>query len=224
MSLLKPRQAEQLDDFGSRLQHRILTALTAKVTAVNGRTVDVTCLQQYPGEKALKLTEVPIVHLGTAEMAVMVGVGVGAEGLVIFHKLDPSDAWRLNDVAEVQKMREHGTYGEFIPRRAALDTEAEWPEAGEIRVGKLDASLELRISADAITLKAPTVNLVSESPSDAAALASLVDQLFTTLKSAVASGLTAVGVGVAANGPAGATAFNAAFNPTSVASSGVKLE
>lgn len=80
-----------------------------------------------------------------------------------------------------------------------------------------------------------TVSL-DQNPDDAAAVASLVlDELnavkaeLTTLKGAIAAGLTAVGVALAANGPAGATAFNSALgpfphSPSSVASTTVLLK
>jgi len=143
---------------------------------------------------------------------------------VVFHRLDPSETYRLNEPVEIKNLREHGFYPEFFPRCASEDSPGEWPASGEISVGLPDASVELRVTADAITVKAPVVNLVSESPGDYAALASLVDQNFTDLKIQVAAALTAVGVGPAANGPGAATSFNGAFNPISVASDKVGLE
>lgn len=224
MSLLEPREAQRLEEFGSRLQHRIQTAASAKVRKVSGRLVDLDVLQIYPGEAKVVLRDVPVVHLGTATIGVRIGLEVGAEGLVVFHRLDPSETYRLNEPVEIKNLREHGFYPEFFPRCASEDSPGEWPASGEISVGLPDASVELRVTADAITVKAPVVNLVSESPGDYAALASLVDQNFTDLKIQVAAALTAVGVGPAANGPGAATSFNGAFNPISVASDKVGLE
>lgn len=224
MSILQPREAERLADLTARFQHRLFTAMTAKVTKANGRTVNVEILQRYPGESTLKITDVPVVHVGSAEMAVMVGVAVGDEGLVIFHKLDPSDAWRLNDVVDVRNLREHGTYAEFLPRRAALDTEAEWPDAGEITVGKPDGSIQLKVTASSITVKAPHVNLVSDSPGDAPALASEVDSMMSSLKTTLVAAFNAVGAAMAANGALGAAQISSNFNPTTVASDKVSLE
>jgi len=200
MSLLEPREAQRLEEFGSRLQHRIQTAASAKVRKVSGRLVDLDVLQIYPGEAKVVLRDVPVVHLGTATIGVRIGLEVGAEGLVVFHRLDPSETYRLNEPVEIKNLREHGFYPEFFPRCASEDSPGEWPASGEISVGLPDASVELRVTADAITVKAPTVNLVSDSPGDYAALASKTEAALDVLKSALDQVATELGAAAAGMG------------------------
>ncbi len=226
MSKLKPRLSEILDDFQFRVQRRIFTTLAGKVTAVAGRTVTLQILQQYPGEEPITCAEVPVVQISTDRLRISIGVDVDDEGLVVFHKLDPSDALRLNDVTVIKNWREHGLYAEFIPRRASEATEwPTYPEPNEIVIGDYDGNVEIRLDGDAGEVSiVGNVNLGAVSPADAIALASKVDQNLTTLKTAVAAGLTAVGAGAAANGPAGATTFNGAFTPQPVGSNTIKAQ
>lgn len=56
-----------------------------------------------------------------------------------------------------------------------------------------------------------TLSLGEQMPADFVALASLVDQSFAHLKAAIDLGFTAVGVGAAASGPLGKTAFDNAL-------------
>lgn len=100
-----------------------------------------------------------------------------------------------------------------LHKRSALPTT---PNDGECGLHYL-GTWKVFVAADG------SVHLGAKDPGDFVALASKVDAAISTLKTAIGAGFTAVGVGVAANGPAGKTAFDsAAAAIASSASSEVK--
>jgi hypothetical protein len=222
MSTLEPRQAEIFESFAEKLQRRIHTHLCGKVVSYdsNERLATVRPLQEHPLEDRLDdFVGIPVIWSSTGRWASEGGLQVGDPGLILFHELDPSEVYRLGGEAAVKNLRRHGYYAEFLPR--AVTPYARGPALGpnEWVIGSVDGEVQLVLSTDGtVTIKASTIKLGSDAPGDAVALASIVDQHFTAIKTAIASGFTAVGVGAAANGPSGATAFNGAFNPTPTAS------
>lgn len=93
------------------------------------------------------------------------------------------------------------------------------PAAGEGGLHYL-GTYKLFLAADG------SVHVGQKDPTDFVALASKVDAQLTAFKTAIAAGLTAVGVGAAANGPTGASAFNSSLgpNPLPVGSTSVRCK
>ena len=223
MSTLNPRQAEIFESFAEKLQRRIHTNLCGEVVSYDStnRLATVKALQKHPEEDALdNFVDIQVIWSSTGRWSSEGGLQVGDPGLIICHELDPAEVYRLGGEAGIRNLRRHGYYVEFLPRLVSPYMRGPALGPNDWAIGSTDGTVQLKLSTDGtITVKGGTINLGSDSPGDAVSLASLVDQHFTTLKTAVAAGLTAVGVGAAANGPAGATTFNGAFNPTPTGSS-----
>lgn len=178
--------------------------------------------------RSFPVLSVPVAFIRGGGYFVSVPLAAGDTGMLVFSEL-PIDRWRSSgQESHPVNARRHGVgnavfYPGVRPRAQALNEDG------------VDDHLVLGKEGGAqVHVKADQVNLYEASAADFVALAAKVaTELnrvkadFTTLKTAIATGLTSVGIGGAANGGTGATAFNSAAsavpsNPASVAASKVK--
>lgn len=204
---------------------RVMTTLPGKIVSYDPATkLAVVEPMVHNGAPISPLPDVPIKWPRFGGYRLVGPLNKGDEVTIHFLKWDPSRFRVSGELGEANLKRDCGMYAIAVP---GSESDADYDGGGDamLHLGTDDAVTEIKVSPNAITLKAATVNLTADAPSDAAALASQVDQQFTAIKAAIAAGLNAiVGLaGVAPIGAAGASAFNAAFTPTTVASTKVKL-
>lgn len=219
----QPSEAEVLRRAMESATRTVMTTLPGKVVSYDPTTkLAVVEPTAHNGNPLPPIPDVPVKWPRFGGYRLVGPLNKGDEVTLHFHKWDPSRFRESGETSQANLARDAGVYPIAVPGSEA-DTGYNGGGDSSLHLGTNNAVTEIKVSANSITLKAATVNLTADAPVDAAALASQVDAQFTSLKAAVAAGLTAVGVGGAANGPAGATAFNGAFTPTSVASTKVKI-
>lgn len=178
-------------------------------------------IMAYVDEPFADQEDVPVVFAGTDAFAIEFDLPAGTQGVVVYYMIDPDEYVRTKSQAQAKNHRLHGLRGEFWPRPNEVSATRPEPVGdGELRVSSSDGNFMLKVAPSGeVTLKAPKLNLASDAPSDAMALASLVDQELSTLRTAVSAGFDAL-VG-APSGPIGTPAklaFEGAFNPAPVGS------
>lgn len=222
----QPSEAEILRAAMEAAVKTVMTSLPGKVVSYDPATKLATIEPMvHNGNPIPPIPDVPIKWPRFGGYRLVGPLDAGDEVTLHFHKWDPSRFRVSGELSQSNVTRDAGIYAYAVPgSESSTDT---YNGGGDalLHLGTDNAVTEIKVSSNAITLKAATVNLTADAPSDAAARASLTDQQFTTLKSAIAAGFNAiVGLaGPATIGAAGAAAFNTAFNPTSVASTKVKL-
>jgi len=187
----------------------------------------------YAGDEPLDpIEDVPVLFPRGGGFRLVWDLKKGDEVEIKNADVDPSRFRVTGETSLSDNVRRGGMYANAIPSSSSDPRLAEiTSEAGAISLGTDDGTTDIVVKDGSIDVLSSTVNVVADTiklgattTADYVALASKVDQLFTTLKAAIAAGLTAVGAGPAANGATGATAFNSAFSPTSVASSKVGID
>lgn len=200
----------------------VMTSLPGKVVSYDSTTQRATVEPTvHNGNPLPPIPDVPVKWPRFGSYRLIGPLQIGNEVTLHFYKWDPSRFRVSGEKSASNHTRDTGIYAIAVPGSEA-ETNPYDDDGGSLHLGSTIS--DIVITESSISLKTDIVNLSSDAPSDAAALASQVDQLFTTLKSAISSGLTAVGAGGAANGATGASTFNSAFNPTSVASPKVKID
>ncbi len=204
----------------------------------------------YDGAEAMEpIEDVPVLFPRGGGFRLVFPLVKGDEVEIRFSKVDPARFLVTGEVSKADNVRRGGLYGFAVPASIS-DTllSGITSVANSIHIGLDDGSTDIVIKDGEVqvlgaTLKvgdnnttdvivtsgtvkvvANAIKLGAATTTDFVALASKVDQNLTTLKTAIASGFTAVGVSTAANGPLGATTFNAAFSPVAVGSTKVGID
>ena len=214
-------------------QHRMLdvhTAIPCEVLAYDAaaQTVDVRpqvkhYVLSFDGARTAEalpdLYGVPVAFPRAGGFHMTFPIAAGDYVLVLFSE-EPTQAWRSKArLLAPGLLDRHGLNGPFaipcgFPDKKKLGTA---PPTDAVEIASDDGAAAVVVKGSEILLGDATAtdsaSLDSKVQDELARLKAELDAVkadLTTLKSAVASGLTAVGVSPAANGPAGATAFNTA--------------
>lgn len=158
------------------------------------------------------LPSVPVVWPAGGGFFLSLPLAAGDTGLLVFCEL-PIDRWRAtgqeSHPADVR--RHHVTSAIFFPGLlVAAQAHAEPSQAADAVFGKTGGAVVHLKPSGEVHLGAPTATAFVALATLVAVELTRINADFTALKSAIATGLTAVGAALAANGATGAAAFNGA--------------
>lgn len=221
----EPSDAEVLRAAMNAAVKTVMTTLPGKVVSYNPTTKRATIEPMvHNGNPLQPIPDVPVKWPRFGGYRFVGPLNPGDEVTLHFHQLDPTRFRVSGDKSEANLLRPCGIYPIAVPGSESETSTYDGGGDALLHIGTDNADTEIKLGANAVTIKAATVNLTVDAPTDAAALASKVDSLFSSLRAAISSAFMAVGAGAAANGATGASKFETDFPaPTSVASAKVKL-
>jgi hypothetical protein len=205
----------------------VMTSLPGKVVSYDPATKLATVEPMVHNGNPIKpIPDVPVKWPRFGGYRLIGPLNVGDEVTLHFYKWDPSRFRVSGERSQSNAVREAGIYAIAVP---GSETEGSAYNGGggdgKLHLGIDNAVTEIKVDEDSITLKAATVNLVSDSPSDAAALASKVNAALTKIQSALAqcaTAFTAINAIAPNTGAAGVNGAMLGFD-AAVASTKVKL-
>lgn len=204
----------------------VMTSLPGKIVSYDPDTKLATVEPMvHTGNPIPPIPEVPIKWPRFGGYRLVGPLNAGNEVTIHFHKWDPSRFRVSGEKALANLERDTGIYAYAVPGSEFSGESYDGGGDALLHMGTDDAITEIKVSSNAITLKATTVNLTADAPSDAAALASKVTAALNTLQSAMsqcATAFTAINAVAPNTGAAGVNGAMTGFD-SAVASTKVKI-
>lgn len=219
----EPRDEELLVAAAQAATKRVMTTLPGKTVAYDPATKLATVEPMvHNGLPIPPIPSVPIKWPRFGGYRLVGPLNAGDEVTIHFHKWDPSRFRVSGESSVVNMARDAGLYAYAVP---GSEADLGFDGGGDtlLHLGTDDGVTEIKIAGASITIKAATVNLTADAPSDAAALASKVNAALTKIQAALSQCATAfttinaVAPNTGADGVNGAMAgFDAAVASTKV--------
>jgi len=202
----------------------VMTSLPGKIVSYDPATKLATVEPMVHNGHALPpIPEVPIKWPRFGGYRLVGPLNAGDEVTIHFHKWDPSRFRVSGEKSQTNLTRDTGIYAYAVPGSESETSTYNGGGDALLHLGTDDAVTEIKVSTNSVTLKAATVNLTADAPSDAAALASKVKTAIEALKVGIDSLGSAMDVLAPGTSSAVALAMTTAGYSSAVASTKFKM-